>query len=313
MAGVELADQLGILNEALQRLEGELAHDASWCALQQDAGLDDSTRARLTETLEANPVYRAWRNMRDAAAMLRPAPDAADAALSPARMTETLAEALQNLPPEEAEAEPTALSEPETVAQMLAAEVAAQTAPQVSPVRASEAPVLLSAEDREAYDVGQRATQAVERILAIPVIEPIAPRTPAPPPTSVSTPARADEAVTVSPPVPPRTPLRDPTDDIGHSVPLDAQDLAFLLTPATRPAAAEERPFLKRLVAEAQSLPTKATVLAPTDPFMVPPAPSAPPPVPPAAETPPDAPPEISEDEARKPRLARLLKAWSRH
>jgi hypothetical protein len=199
---------------------------------------------------------------------------------------------------------------------MLAAEVAAQTAPQVSSVLALEPPVLLSAEDREAYDVGRRATQAVERILAIPVIEPIAPRTPAPPPTALSAPAPADEAPPVSPPVPAHAPLRDPTDDIGHSVPLEAQDLAFLLTPATRPAAAEERPFLKRLVAEAQSLPTKATVLAPTDPFMVPPAPSAPhpaPSAPPSAETPPDAPPKAPEDESRKPRLARLLKAWSRH
>lgn len=319
MAGVELAGQMAILEEALQRLEGELARDPAWYALQADAGLDDAARTHLMQTLEANPVYRAWRNMQQAAAMLQTARDGGPAAgavpisedEAPAGMAATLAQALQQLPPDDTDTEARPEG-PEDVAQVLAAQVAAQTTPRAAPLSPPhEARVLLTAEEREAYDVGRRATQAVERILTIPVIAPIAPRSGVPPPA----PAPLPDQPTAVPPAQAAAPLRDPTDEIGHSVPLEAEDLAFLLTPAVRPATAE-RPFLKRLVAEAQSIPTKATLLAPADPFMVPPAPSVPTQAPPAdPEAPPsaDAAPDATDEAGRKPRLARLLRAWSRH
>lgn len=320
MAGVELAGQMAILEEALKRLEGELARDAAWRALQARDGLDDDAHTRLTEALEANPVYLAWRNMREAAAMLQQrdgpsavpeaSPEAAPAQ-DPTRVAMTLAEALQQLPPEESEAEDV----PGDVAQLLAAQVAAQLTPQAPAPAEPETPVRLTPEEREQFEVGTRATQAVERILAIPVIEPIAPRStaakPAPPPLADPAPTapRAPPAISAAP----AAPASEPTDDIGHSVPLEAEDLAFLLTPAARVPAGDQSPFLKRLVAEAQSLPTKATLVPPADPFMVPPAS---PPAAPEATAPspaPEAPPESTEGAGRKPRLARLLKAWSRH
>jgi len=297
MAGAERAAQLAILEEALQRLEGELARDAAWRALQAEPGLDEAARAQLTRTLEANPVYHAWRNMRDAAALLRPAPAAGiDDPAAPGPMT-TLAEALQQLPPDDGDAEAAAAPSNAT-----AIDIGAQSPTDAASEPASEPPAPLTAEEREAFDVGERATQAVAHILAVSapsaVAEPTAAaETPSPPPPA------SDPAPAAAHP-----PQRDPTDDIGHSVPLEAEDLAFLLKPASRVPAGEERPFLKRLVAEAQAAPTKATVLEPSDPFMVPPA--APPAAPEATAA---QEPGPAKGEESKPRLARLLKAWSRH
>jgi hypothetical protein len=302
MAGDELAGQLAVLGEALQRLEGELARNPSWCALQADADLDTAERERLMEALNASPVYVAWRNLRDAAAMLQPAQDAAAAEAVSARMAATLAEALRQLPPEEPDTE----TSTDAVGHVPTAEVAAPTAPPVP----ADPPARLPADEPEAYGVGQRATQAVERILAIPVIEPIAPRHPAPPPTAAA-PAPPPDPTPATPTVPAVVPVLSevPPADSVPAIPAEAEDLAFLLKPGARPSATEERPFLKRLVAEAQTIPTKAAVLPPADPFMVPPA-SAPP-------APDEAAGESSTDKAsaddRKPRLVRLLKAWSRH
>lgn len=303
MAGAELAAQLAVLEAALQRLEAELAQDASWRDLQAGGGLEEAQRARLTTLLEANPVYMAWRNMRDAAAMLQqrqqsPAAPAAHAH-APDALPATLAEALQQLPPEDGRADADAMTG--AVPQLLAAEVAAQVAPDAVSAPVPVTPPAMTAEEREHYEVGKRATQAVERILAIPVVEPIAPRTeaskPLPTPPAVSP--------TVAPPAAAAPPATEST--AAPTLPPEAEDLAFLLTPATR-ATAEERPFLKRLVAEAQTAPTKATILQPSEPFMVPPAaetPSAPPPQ--------EAQPEAAKEAGSKPRLARLLKAWSRN
>lgn len=285
MAGEELAEQLATLGEALKRLEGELARDASWCAFHA-AEATEATRAELRPALEANAVYLAWRNMREAMAMLearqagRASPEAA-ADSNTGRMA-TLAEALQQLPPEETEAEPL----PDSVAQVLAAHVAAEVAPTLQTPQQQQ--------EQEEYDVGRRATQAVERILAIPVVEPIAPRVAAEP-AHQPTPAAAAEPAAASAPA-------ETVSTPPAPVPEDAEDLAFLLKPAARVQPAEQSPFLTRLVAETSSTPATTAAIPPADPFMVPPASEAA--APPPAEEKPATP---------KPGLARLLKAWSRH
>ncbi len=121
--------------------------------------------AHNSSQLSKQPVYRAWHNLQQANAMLQPsqAPlDPDDAAGIAGAHRATLAEALRELPADE----PMQDAPGGNVAQVLSAQVAAQTAPE--PPKVSESPILLTAEDREAYGVGRRATEMVERILAIP-------------------------------------------------------------------------------------------------------------------------------------------------
>lgn len=310
MAGDELAGQLAVLEEALKRLQGELSRDAAWVALNGRADLADDARAELTRTLEANPVYLAWRNMRDAAAMLKARADTAAAPIvpspaePPSAMTMTLADALAQIPQEDRDAEPL----PKDVAALLAAQVAAQLgAPKRAPVATETGPQ--TAEEREQFDVGTRATQMVERILAIPVVEPISPRKPALAPAAIEPAASAAPPAPVEPqPALPAEPAR--AAEVDPPVPPDAEDLAFLLKPATRVTPEGQSPFLKRLVAEAQALPTKATVLPAPDPFMVP---AAEPPAPAVDAQPAQPADDGAKTDETKPRLARLLKSWSRH
>jgi hypothetical protein len=283
----------------------------------------------------------------------------ADPAAPP--MRETLAEALQQLADAEAAdvdvtGAQTGAKAVDVISELMAQHVAAQTAPGPLPKPAAAQ----RSEEQEQHDVGLRATEAVDRILSIPLVEPVAPASiavarrkdleiaePAAELTmmpDIEAPLAAVSAEVQAPAGPP-APLRQPEDDIGHSVPLDAEDLAFLLSPASRtrpsekqpaaagasapqaaarppalplppmlaqsPADAEtavQKPFLKKLIAEQQSAPTRASVLQPPEPFMVAPGAAAEPAA--AADVPEST---ESEETARKPRLARLLKAWSRH
>lgn len=293
MAGDELAEQLATLGQALKRLEGELVHDAAWRAMRA-TDVPEAAREQLRVTLEANPVYLAWRNMREAMDVLESRTAKGGAPEAPAntgatRMATTLAEALQQLPPEDIEAEPL----PENVAQVLAAQVAAEVSPPVPP-----------RPEQDGYDVGERATQTVERILAIPVVEAIKPRASGDAATTTPAPVPSADPVEASAP-PPSAP---DTETLQSGVPQEAEDLAFLLKPATRVQPPDQSQFLKRLVSEAQSSPPKAATPPPADPFMVPPAPSVP-----AGDGAPAAAPDTEKPAGTKPGLARLLKAWSRH
>lgn len=390
MAGLELAAQLAILDDAVTRLEGELARDETWRALfgqpQSDAdtaslsAADRAARdARLTRALESNPIYLAWKNMRETADMLRERQAAAGAAsVEPAQTADatvpeavteaghraTLAEALQQMSQAEAASDEPALADalPGEIAQIIARQIASQTAPGSARTLTAQQRAQVRAQEQEQHDVGTRATQAVDRILSIPTVDPVVPEkigesrrkvlaAMAPQPASPQ-PAPQPAPKTVAPEAA-AGPPRQAEDDIGHSVPLEAEDLAFLLSPATRPRASapppeprtaepspvvtpepqpepqlsapdpepdpapapapvQTKPFLERLVAEAQAAPTKASILQPprpsADPFMIPAAEA-----PPAAASEPEPAPGPQDASSRAPRLARLLKAWSRH
>ena len=341
MATLELAGKLAILEGALKRLEAELERDENWRALHRHAiagdesdegrAQRDARDTRLVMALEGNSIYRAWKDMHEAAEVLRAmqaqhqpgeavnAPDAgtpetetpqAAAPIEPTPSRTTLAEALQQardarVPSAEASkpVEPVHHYDlPQEIADLIAAEIQGQ-----GPASESE---------QDLGDVGQRATEAVDRILSIPTVDPVDParieeaRRQGWTGMERSLQERVERLASA-----PRLPQIE--DDIGHSVPLEAEDLAFLLSPASPrpkrkaettpapeppPAAAEgaSKPFLDRLLAEAQTAPARASILAPrTDP-LPPPAPEAAPPADPA-------------EAAKPPRLSRLLKAWSKH
>lgn len=358
MAALELAGKLAILEDALKRLEGELERDENWRALRSPAAADmenaaqrDARDRRFLMALEANPIYRAWKDMHEVAEVLRAAqresqalaPDASIGAapgegLAPAAANSeapatrpTLAEALQQA--RDALVEPRETSPaagdgtldprhelPPEMASLIAAEIDKQEERHDS--------------EQEMLNVGQRATEAVDRILAIPTVDPLDA-------AKIEEARRHGISALERRPLPERA-VEKPRpseieDSIGHSVPLEAEDLAFLLSPAgPRPprhkasatpspqgAAVPSEPaippatdgpskaFLERLVAEAQSAPTRASILTPradaAGNSSEPPAGDAQ-----SADTDQSLDQSGGGEEGGKPRLSRLLKAWSK-
>lgn len=374
MAALQLAGKLAILNEALKRLEGELERDENWRALHADLPADASAdRAhrdmRLRQALEANPVYRAWKDVREAAALLgsapgvgqaapatpdRLAPDAAcqDGAAAAAAAPETppaapgsLADALQKI---HGAHEPGA-AEPPAGADAAASGDDYELPPEIANLIAThfEQQADGLSGDPDAAEVGERATQAVERALLIPTVAAVDR-------TEIENarrrglefqrPPTLRDRVAAAIPEPPEraeaVPASGGDDAIGHSVPLEAEDLAFLLRPARTPPptaaspvpdiarvaepsapgapvpdtesappptqappAADAHPTIRplrdRLLAEAQAIPSRSSILA---------AGAA---QPPATEQPAAATSAGNEPQALQ-RLSRLIKAWSR-
>ncbi len=353
MAALELQAKLAILDQALQRLEGELALDEHWRALQQavpqaDAGSAaiEARNTRLRLALETNPVYRAWKNVKEAVDLLRgseaerPGADVADTDTGSAAAVEPQAPVAAT---EDAEA-------PAPEAVVNTAEIAAagaQQSPEPSDlahhyelppeianlIRAElEAAGTAEPDTREAGEPEKR--QAGRAAMPdIPAVAPVSPedlaaaRHASGPPSRSSLTERLSERLGEAS----DKPQDQHEDEPVHAVPLEAEDLAFLLSPSTSPAKRKapaattaptqpKKPFLERLKAEEQvpmplrqphdEIEAEVTVIRKGQP--------------PATEKPapaPSAPAAATAAPASKPapapakgaRLSQLLKAWSRH
>lgn len=208
LATLEMAAKLAILQDARRRLEAELERDEHWRALQRPPAAGEEApepsewqarNRRLQMALDANPVYLAWRNVLEAETLLRtrgeapardqdaittqaavlpsPAvavatPELASAPTHPPdaqAAVKTLARTLQDVAPESPGAnddpDDGALSDnlPPEIAALIRAEVEA-----ADPSQPRES-------DRELREVGERAARAVEKLLAIPSVEPVGP------------------------------------------------------------------------------------------------------------------------------------------
>lgn len=251
MAALELAGKLAILDAALQRLESELERDENWRALRADppAGMEADRAhrdSRLRQALEANPVYRAWKDVGEAARVLRAAdarprpetpapeqtspPDAAARAAPPSHGS--LADALQQLggtknvantaengADREGQASPDPYELPAEIANLIATHFEQHS-------------LTVGPGDPDAAEVGERATHAVERALAIPTVAPVD--------TAQIERARQhglefQRRPSLQDRVAAALPETAEDQAAGHSVPLEAEDLAFLLRPASRP------------------------------------------------------------------------------
>lgn len=229
MAALELEAKLAILDQAMKRLEGELQQDEHWRALHlpmpdADGEAALARKRRLLEALETNAVYRAWRDMRGVAELVRgqtppavtpptpgppagnhPAPPAA--AATPARAASDAFAAHYELPGDMADLVRSKLED--------ASQDLPPGAPSQQPQRRSK-PGGLS----------QRLARAVSD-------------------------GRAEEGRAQE------VPVENLGSEATHSVPLAAEDLEFLISPArtTAPspaAPAQKTSFLQRLAAEGQ-------------------------------------------------------------
>ncbi|RTL72401.1 MAG: hypothetical protein EKK41_04795 [Hyphomicrobiales bacterium] len=342
MPALELEAKLSILDQAMKRLEGELRHDEHWRALNQPVSADvadpaamDARNTRLRLALEANPVYRAWKDVKDVTDLLR--------AKDPQPVDEVATE--EDAPPPHA-------PEPAPAAEVPPQELASPDEPLVpAPIATADPPVEAAAPSPppddlaahyelpeelanlireelelvereasvaeptdEAAAVGARATRAIDRLLDIPEVEPV----------SAEQLEEARRRAAAFDRKPRRGGLserlagaKDPAEhENTHSVPLAAEDLAFLLSPSTAPTKAavrkpapERKPFLQRLTAEDQvPRPITQAPAEEAEVTVVRRVTGTPPPQADGAET------AKSEDEGREKaaRLSQLLKAWNR-
>lgn len=201
VATLDLAAKLAVLDQARQRLEAELERDEHWRALQMplaSAGANDlaaekeARDRRLRLALETNPVYIAWRNVVEASATLQKtgasdseleglvvsseavpaqASDDTSERTKPLRDRSSLSAALQDVLADEGEAGSGNDGDP-NLPDGLPPEIAALIRQEV---KAGAAMASLSESDRELHAVGERAARAVEKLLAIPSVEPVAP------------------------------------------------------------------------------------------------------------------------------------------
>jgi hypothetical protein len=265
MAALELEAKLAILDQAMRRLEGELHRDEYWRALHQpladgEAGSPaaEARNTRLRLALEANPVYRAWKDVKDAADLVRGklGADGAPAPTEPEPLSDHGAPNSETSPPSEG-------SDAASPTPAKAADFAAhyEWPEEIANLIRDE---LEQTEQREdARAVGVRAARAVDLALDIPAVEPVSEA------QLVEARNRAEAAADKKP----RSgglaqrlaeAKKQEEDEPTHSVPLEAEDLAFLLSPSTSPTKASllgkktpsppapRTPFLQRLAAEEQ-------------------------------------------------------------
>lgn len=200
MATLDMAAKLAVLDQARQRLEAELERDEHWRALQKPLPSTDATEFasekeardhRLRQALEANPVYVAWRNVVEASATLQKTGANDGAFDGPVEPAQAVVTQLAERKPEPPKPEPDRGSLSAALQGMLADEDVAEAdagsdrghsdglPPEIAAllreeVRAGSAPSTLSESDRELHAVGERAARAVEKLLAIPSVEPVA-------------------------------------------------------------------------------------------------------------------------------------------
>jgi hypothetical protein len=342
MPALELEAKLSILDQAMKRLEGELRHDEHWRALHQPLAPDaadqaaiDARNTRLRLALEANPIYRAWKDVKDVTDLLR----AKDPGVAPQALPEDDAPIPQDNESSAAATgtsdEPASTNEPQVAAPLAAAEQpvevatpATQTDDLAAHYELPEELANLIREELELVEreatapettedaaaVGARATRAIDRLLEIPEVEPV----------SAEQLEEARRRAAAFDRKPRRGGLserlagaKDPAEhENTHSVPLAAEDLAFLLSPSTAPTKAsvrkpapERKPFLQRLTAEDQvPRPIPQERAEEAEVTVVRRASGSPPPAAESAE------PAKAEDEGgqKAARLSQLLKAWNR-
>lgn len=259
MSTLDLAAKLAVLDDARRRLETELERDEHWRALNRPVPASEATGPereardhRLRQALQNNPVFVAWRNVVEAATALRGEGAAADtdldglvepaardraATAAPDAERGSLAKVLQQAPSTGSVSDDAIQDDEDEIADGLPPEIAAL-------IRAEAGAVEERAEsEQEMHAVGERAARAVDKLLAIPSVAPVAPE-------QLETARRADrlarelrgirerrrvqaqaadeqtiitQASSVAPPAPEHPPASD-----GH-------DVDFLLNPAGAP------------------------------------------------------------------------------
>lgn len=193
MPTLDLAAKLAVLDEARRRLEAELERDEAWRALntpvpasEADAPDREARDHRLRQALQNNPVFVAWSNVQDAAEALRDRAEAdeRDPGSLQAPQTYAASAATQETPAEDAppllaaplheEPSTAAVNSPYPVEDE--ASVSDDLPPEIAAlIRAEAVAEDGSDSDQEQRAVGERATRAVDKLLAIPSVAPVAP------------------------------------------------------------------------------------------------------------------------------------------
>lgn len=193
MPTLDLAAKLAVLDEARRRLEAELERDEAWRALntpvpasEADAPDREARDHRLRQALQNNPVFVAWSNVQDAAEALRDRAEAdeGDPGSLQAPQTHAASAAPQETPAEDAppllaaplheEPSTAAVNSPYPVEDE--ASVSDDLPPEIAAlIRAEAVAEDGSDSDQEQRAVGERATRAVDKLLAIPSVAPVAP------------------------------------------------------------------------------------------------------------------------------------------